>query len=168
MRFNKYLWIEILFLCTLLFSCKEKHISQTSCPRSELDILMDKAKWELYKLNLLEGDSARQFSPSLEDINLVDRKLSEFDLVFEWHKIKGDTISFFYQFENGIGPVHSYYCSYSFWGNDSIVGINLLEKLGFYHQPLKMESEFHTYLRENKEILSNWLIKAATERGVFE
>ncbi|MCG8328680.1 MAG: hypothetical protein MI974_13400 [Chitinophagales bacterium] len=166
--------VELLLLIFLAFSCQQPIKQKSDCQqffvqrevlRLGIGDLYKEALWQVYKFNLVEGDSFAVKNPFYIDSTHTEKSLSEFDLELDILEQKGDTTSFALFFKKGVSPVgHEYYCSVSFWGDEKM---EIGDRYLFTTQRDMYEPEFKEYLWKNKDKLSPMLNCLAKERSIF-
>lgn len=135
---------------------------QRAVSRLGVESLYKEALWQVYKFNLVEGDSFTVINPFYIDSTHKEKSLSEFDLELGIVEQKGDTTLFAIFFKKGISPVgHEYYCDVSFWGDEKM---EIGDRRMLTIERNMYESAFREYLRENEGRLSPMLKCLVAER----
>lgn len=126
------------------------------------------ARWQLYKFNLMAGDSLCQVIP-INDSILHNGKLYEYDLTLDTIlSNNGAEVNYIFFFDNGIAPCHTYYTSIRrIEGSKDSIVLNLNERGHTVTTTLAFENEFAGYLSKIPvALMSDDLAKLAKDRGI--
>ena len=163
--------ILIILIGYSLTNCQTKSHKAKSYPLEVIDkeliSLFDNAKWEIYKWNLLEGETYYNGATDPKSDTLLS-DFEKLDLQFEELIYYGDTVSFLFSFGAKIDPIKKDVATQVSFYDNKIIELGFRNGLSIIYNNTIQEEEFTEYLRSKEQSeLNIWLFKEAQKRGIF-